>query len=291
MRPDATTATATALRVRPFEPADLDDAAAVAASAFGLDLPDAAATERWRGRVAHAATTDPDGAFVAVAGGRIVGAAEAVRRERLWCLSLLTVLPGTQSAGAGRALLGRALGYARDADAGLIVSSSDPRALRLYGRAGFSLRPTFRALGTVDRRRLPRPDPTVREIAGDGLEALEPISRAVRVGPHTPELRYALGRGWPLLAVPGRGFAVAAPEIGVWLLVARDDDAATALLWSALERVDAGAAARVGWITGEQAWAVDVVLRAGLELSTNGALCVRGRAGTLRPYLPSAPFG
>ena len=49
--------------------------------------------------VAHAATTDPAGAFVAVVGGRVIGAAEAVRRERLWCLSLLTVAPGTQSAG------------------------------------------------------------------------------------------------------------------------------------------------------------------------------------------------
>jgi hypothetical protein len=43
-------------------------------------------------------------------------------------------------------------------------------------------------------------------------------------------------------------------------------------------------------MTGDQGWAVDLVLRAGLELSPYGALCVRGERGTLAPYLPSPPF-
>jgi GNAT superfamily N-acetyltransferase len=278
------------LLVRPYRPQDLDAAAGAGAAAFGLDLGEPAARRRWHGRVAHAATTDPGGAFVAELDGALVGVAEAIRRERLWCLSLFTVLPEAQGSGAGRALLERALGYAADADTRLIVSSSDPRALRLYGLAGFSLRPTMRASGAVDRRRLPRADRAVRELGPQDLEALEPISRDVRGGPHTPELRYALGRGGRLFAIPGRGFAAVAPEIGVWLLAARDEAAAAALLWVALAHVDDGVRVRVGWLTAEQGWAVDVALRAGLELTPYGALCVSGRAGALAPFIPSAPF-
>jgi ribosomal protein S18 acetylase RimI-like enzyme len=278
------------LQVRPLEPADLAAAAAVGAAAFGIDITAEHARDRWRGRVAHALSTDSGGAFVAVRDGAIVGVAEALVRERLWCLSLLTVLPGVQSAGAGRALMERALEYAAGTDAGLIVSSSDPRALRLYGRSGFSLRPSFCALGTVARGLLPRPDAAIREGGPADLDALEAISREVRGAPHTLELRYALGRGATLLLIDGHGFAVAAPELGVWLLAARDDAAATALLWAALAHVADGVRARVGWITAEQGWAIDVALRAGLELTVHGALCIRGRPGPLRPFLPSAPF-
>ena len=66
--------------------------------------------------------------------------------------------PGGPSAGAGRALLERSLAYGPDTDAGLIISSSDPRALRLYALAGFALRPTLEARGDVDRDSLPPPD-------------------------------------------------------------------------------------------------------------------------------------
>ena len=43
--------------------------------------------------------------------GRSIGVAQALQRERLWCLSLLTVRPDVQSAGAGRALMDSALRY------------------------------------------------------------------------------------------------------------------------------------------------------------------------------------
>jgi len=278
------------LDVRPFEPADLAVAAEVGASAFGLDLADERARERWRGRVGHTLTTDPAGAFVAELDGRVVGVAAALRRERLWCLSLLTVAPPAQGTGAGRELMARALEYGAGCDAGLIVSSSDPRALRLYARSGFSLRPTLQALGTIDRSALPPPAADLREGGEGDLDALATISREVRGAPHTDELRYALGRGGQLLVLDDRGFAVAAPELGLWLLAARDEAAASALLWAALARADDGVHARVGWITAEQGWAVDVALRAGLALSPHGALCVRGDPGSLGPYLPSAPF-
>ncbi|MBV8219054.1 MAG: hypothetical protein JO325_11365 [Solirubrobacterales bacterium] len=63
------------------------------------------------------------------------------------------------------------LGPVAELDAGLIVSSNDPRALRLYARAGFALQPTLAAEGEVDRRALPSAHPGIRE--DDDLEALQ----------------------------------------------------------------------------------------------------------------------
>jgi ribosomal protein S18 acetylase RimI-like enzyme len=88
---------------------DLPATAAVAAAAFEFDLDDPSVGDRWRGRVAYVLSTDPDGAFLAESDGRVVGVAQALKRERLWSLSLLAVRPDAQAAGVGRALLERSL--------------------------------------------------------------------------------------------------------------------------------------------------------------------------------------
>jgi ribosomal protein S18 acetylase RimI-like enzyme len=274
--------------VRPMEHADLAAATRASAASFGVDLFDPEMARRWSSRLAYVFGTDPGGAFVAEHEDRVVGVALAIVRESLWCLSLLAVDPEAQSAGAGRALFDRSLDYGEAAH-GLITSSNDARAIRLYASRGFALRPALQAEGSLDRRRLPRAPSEVRTGGADELEPLAPISREIRGAPHTRELAYALAIGGHLLTYRDRGFAVARPGHGVWMLVARDDEAASALLWSALELV--GDAERpVRWITAEQGWAVDVLVRAGLRLSADGALCVRGRPGPLRPFLPSPPF-
>jgi GNAT superfamily N-acetyltransferase len=268
-----------------------DDLAAVAeltAAAFSRDISDPAAAEYWRERIAYPWRTDPDGAFVAELDGSVVGAAEAMVRERLWCLSMLAVRPGIQSGGAGRMLLEHAVAYGRPRDPGLIVSSNDPRALRLYSACGFSLIPTFTALGTVDRRGLPHHGGGVCADEGGDLESFDELTRAIRGAPYTHELPWALGRGMRLLRLPDRGFAVLGEEGRVWALVARDEDAGRALLCGALALADGQATVR--WITGAQQWAIDVLLRARLKLVPHGALCVRGTPGALCPFLPSAPF-
>lgn len=281
------------LHLRQLEPSDLDATAELAAAAFGIDIDEEANRQRWLVRLAHPLRTDPDGAFIAERDGRVLGAAQAIRRERLWVLSLLAVDPASQSAGAGRALIERTLGYGAEGDTGLIVSSSDPRALRLYGLAGFSLRPTFEARGSFDRAKLPRADPAVREAGEDELQELAAISREVRGAPHTAELAFALGRGGRLLRYGDRGFSVTLPRLAVWLLAARDPEAAQALLRGALELVGEVEEDHrsVRWITGGQDWAIDLLLRAGYALRPYGALCVRGPLGPLHPYLPSPPFG
>ena len=82
--------------------ADLDDAASVSAAAFDIDVSDEQSERLWRHRVGYPLGTDPDGAFVAELDGRIVAAAQALRRERLWCLSMLAVHPDRRGSAPGR---------------------------------------------------------------------------------------------------------------------------------------------------------------------------------------------
>ena len=80
------------------------------------------------------------------------GAAQAVIRDRLWILSLLTVSPTLGRAVRGARWSRRPSHTTRGTDAGMIIASNDPRALRLYGSSGFALEPTFQVTGTVDPR-------------------------------------------------------------------------------------------------------------------------------------------
>jgi GNAT superfamily N-acetyltransferase len=273
--------------VRPMDAGSIDAVARLCAETFA-GAGDVTVARRWRDRVAYLLTTDPAGSFVGELDGQIRGVSQAVRREGLWCLSLLAVDPSFQSKGAGRALFGAALDYCGHGP-GLIVSSNDHRALRLYAAAGFSLHPALQASGRVDRRRLPLRDGDVCVSELHSPDWLSAVSRDVRGAAYGAEIDYALERGAQLVQLAERGFAVAEPGRGVWMLIARDEASASSLLWTALEVV--GSAERpVRWIPGVQDWAVRVVLQAGLEVSAYGALCVRGDPGPLRPFLPSEPF-
>jgi predicted N-acetyltransferase YhbS len=273
-----------------MEETDLDQVARVAGAAFGLDFSDQDAFERWQDRLAHPLRADPEGSFVAERDGRVVGVGQALKRERLWLLSMLTVEPGEQGGGAGRLLLERTLQECDGTDCGLIVSSNDPRAMRLYARTGFTVLPTVQSEGALDRASLPALDPRIREGGVDDIEQLAPISRDVRGGPHTSELRYALEHDGRLLFMPERGFVVVLPNWCVWLLAARDEEAARALLWAGLADVGDSDRSVVRWLTADQQWGIQVLVEAGFRLTAYGALCVQGHPGPLAPFIPSGPF-
>jgi GNAT superfamily N-acetyltransferase len=244
---------------------------------------------RGRARIAHLLDTDPDGAWVAAQDGQPVGVALALMREEVWGLSLLAVAGGHQGAGIGRRLLAQALRYGEGARGGIILSSVDPRAMRSYARAGFALRPCVCATGHVDRSALPA---GLRARAGDPVadrETCDAASRAVRGATHGADVQRMIELGGRLLVLDGRGFAVVRDST-VPLLAARDDEAARDLLWSALAAVQPGATAQVDFLTAEQGWAIDIVLRAGLALSPDGPVFVRGDVGPMRPYVPSGAY-
>ncbi len=239
-------------------------------------------------RMRRLLATDPGGCWVADADdGELAGAALAIVREGVWGLSIFAVRPGLQSAGLGRALLERALAHGDGARGGIVLSSSDPRALRLYARAGFALHPVVSASGTAAGM---AEAPGVRPFtAADHAMAAE-VGRHVRGAAHGADLDALAEAGAELLALPGSGF-VAHRDGKLILLAAADEPAATALLETALARTPAGTEVDLGWMTGAQGWAVDVALAAGLELRIGrGAVALRGATGTFHPYLPSGAY-
>lgn len=282
-------ATAAAL-VRPMVEHDIHQVATVTAEAFGTDIGEAWARRVWEQRLRHSLINDPDGSFVSARDGLVTGAAQAVIRDRVWILSLMAVSPTLGAGGEGRALMDSALDYGRDCDGGLIIASNDPRALRLYASSGFALQAAFKANGTVDPSVLPDPDPAITPVAPADLGSLEQISRAARGAAHTPDLEVALFRGSSVSRLEDRGFVVSMPGRGVWALAARDEQAATALLWHALAELLHEPRIEIGWVTGHQQWAIDVLLAARLSLSAYGAIATRGDVGPMHPYIPSPPF-
>jgi hypothetical protein len=150
------------------------------------------------------------------------------------------------------------------------------------------------ASGRIDPGSLPAPSHEITEVSGRDaeLDDLAAVSRAVRGGPHTPELRFALAQGWPLLRYGDRGFVVASPQFNrIWLLVARDEEAAGELMTAALGLLAGPSELQVRWITGGQDWAIRTALAAGLRLQIGAAVAVCGGPATTLPYIPSGPFG
>jgi hypothetical protein len=173
----------------------------------------------------------------------------------------------------------------------MIVASDDPRALRLYASSGFALEPTFKVSGRVDPRLVPVLHPAITPVVATQLDTLAPISRAARGAAHTPDLEVALYRGSSFFRLEDRGFVVTTPGRGIWMLAARDEAAATALLWYGLWQNQREAQVDIGWVGGRQRWALDVCVAARLSFTTYGAIALRGNVGPLHPYIPSPPFG
>ena len=221
--------------------------------------------------------------------GRLIGAALALVEDGIWGLSWFAVAPGAQERGVGRRLLEAALDYGGDARGAIIQSSADPRAMRLYATSGFDVRPCLAAAGIPRRDAIPG---GLRSVEGDdvALELGIALGREVRGGAYAPEdLRTLLDSGFGLLRCgdDGIAFHIAGHPA---LLVARDDDTATDLLWSCLAAAPNGGTVVVDCLTAGQDWAIRASLEAGLALSPDAPLFVRGELGPLRPWLANGAF-
>jgi GNAT superfamily N-acetyltransferase len=252
--------------------------------------------ERRAWRTAHLLGTDPDGSWVAVAPGadgreEVVGVALAIVREGIWGLSLLGVAPGWQGAGLGGRLLAGALSTLEGCRGGLILASTDPRALRRYFRAGFALKPCVSAAGEVNRSRIPaglasRPGDAASE---RDRKLADDASRFVRGASHAQDLEAFAATGGQLLVHDGGGWAVAR-DGGPMVVAARSDEVAQDLLWSCFATATPGATVHLDFVAADNDWAIEVALDMGLSLATEGPLFVRGDVGPLAPYLPSGAY-
>ena len=63
--------------------------------------------------------------------------------------------PGRQGQGIGKPLLAAAMNHGRACTRGMLSSSSDAKAVRVYHQAGFDLHPQMYLTGTLDRSRAP----------------------------------------------------------------------------------------------------------------------------------------
>jgi len=242
-------------------------------------------------RIERPRLTDPGGAWVAERGGEIEGVALGIVRERLWGFSLFAVDEQLQGRGVGRELLNRSLAYGeeRGAEGWIILSSEKPAAMRLYGQAGFHLLPTFSAVGVADLRRAPDGLDAVEDAGAGGKATADALAREVRGAAYGEDLSNLLENGSRLLAYEDR--AVAFVRDGyVQLLLARDEEAASLVLWAAIAGSRPGVTALLLFISGAQQWAIRVALDARLPLSPDGPLCVKGRLGPLAPFLPNGAY-
>lgn len=277
-------------RLRAFTYEDLPQAVELWAGAFGVELPDEDARLKATQRLAFSLDSDPAGSFAAEIEGRLVGLSQALVKERLWVLSSLAVDRGAQDRGVGRALLERAFAYGGEGLGRLVVSSDDPRAIALYGAMGLEVRRTVQAAGTPRGAGLGGAAGRFREGGRRDLAGLEELSREIRGAPHTRELEFALERGDARLLLGEEAFAVVRPGHGVWLLLAREEQQAQALLGASLGLAGECERSCVRWVTHDQHWALEVFEREGLAVAGYGALCVGGAPGPLRPFIPSGPF-
>lgn len=248
------------------------------------------AAASWRRRLDHLLVHDAGGCWVAEDGTGMIGIASSLRRETWWGLSSYFVRGDRQGAGVGARLMEAALTHSQGAVRGLICSTSDPRAVRRYRAAGFTLHPTMLAGGRVDRALLPVVD-HVREGTASDLDLCDSLDRRTRGAGHGVDHTLILGEH-PLLVVDdttGSGYCYLNTAGGPYLLAATNMRTAQRLLWESLAHTAPDVAVQVRYLSAEQEWAVDVALAARLDIHSQGYLAYRFMKPAA-PYVPSVHF-
>lgn len=222
--------------------------------------------------VAH----DPGGCWVADDGESLVGFATSVRRGDLWILATYVVRPDLQGQGIGVRILEAAQRHAAGCSRGMLSASADPKAVRRYLSAGFVLHPQMYLRGTVDRATIPA-SAGVREGAADDTRLLDLLDRHTRGAGHGPDHEH-LQEEWRLLVADGapgdRGYAYVDEKARVQLLAAESDAAARRVLWAAL--AETTGETTIAHVSAANAWAIDVGVRARLDVGQEGYLALRG---------------
>jgi len=286
--------------IRPMRPADVSDVERLTGAAYHqldvttrpINRPEPAGRDertaaRWRARCLRSIEHDPGGCWVAEVDSGLAGVAISAKRELMWILSGFAVAPAAQGSGLGGRLLDAALAYGSGCLRGMLASSIDPRAVRRYRLAGFTLYPTMQLWGPVDRALLPVVD-YVRQGTPADRDLADSVDRLTRGAAHGPD-HESLAALSDLLVVDqptGQGYAYVRPGGSVELLAASNMRTAQRLLWECLARTVPGQPVELGHVSAEQEWAVDVAMAARLEVHQRGYLALRHMRPPA-PYLPS----
>jgi GNAT superfamily N-acetyltransferase len=234
----------------------------------------------WTQRVRHLVTTDPGGCWVAERDDEVLGVVVSFVREKMWLLASYAVLPEAQGLGLGKALLQPALEHGRGCLRGMLNASSDPKALRRYHAAGFTLHPQMFLRGTPDRSQVPVVQ-HVREGSLNDVDLMDSVDRRTRGAAHGPDHELLLQQYRLVVAESSSAQGYAYLDGGPTLLAATDRRTASMLLWESLATSDD---VLVGHITAENAWALDVGMAARLDVYQEGYLGVRHMKPP-KPYL------
>jgi GNAT superfamily N-acetyltransferase len=235
----------------------------------------------WVARARHLVATDPGGCWVAERDGVLLGVVVSFVREKMWLLASYAVVPEAQGLGLGKALLAPALDHGRGCLRGMLNASSDPKALRRYHAAGFTLHPQMFLRGTPDRTRIPVVE-RVREGNENDIDLMDSVDRRTRGAAHGVDHQLLMGQLRLVVSETSSAQGYAYLDHGVALLAATDRRTASRLMWEALAASDGEVV--IGHVTAENSWAVDVGLAARLELHQEGYLGLR-RMRPPQPYL------
>jgi hypothetical protein len=260
------------MRIRPLRVEDVTEAADVCGADADV--------------VMHLAQHDPAGCWVAD-DGTVSAVVLSTRRDLLWCLAALAVDP--TATGVGPNLLQAALAYSQGCLRGLAVLLDDPRTARWVRMAGFTLHPTMRLAGRVDRSALPIVE-GVRGGTASDRALVESVDRRVRGAARGPDHERLVDRADLMVCDIATGSGYAFHRDGTPLaLGATTREVARRLLWAVLATAPQRQV-EIARVSAEQDWAVDVGLAAGLGVHVGGYLALRHMRPP-SPYLPAAFLG
>ncbi|NPV08905.1 MAG: GNAT family N-acetyltransferase [Anaerolineae bacterium] len=145
---------------------------------------------------------EPEGCFVAVIGGQVVGTTTTERFDRVGWIGMVTVAPERRGNGIGRALMQSAIAYLRGAGVRTVKLDATPMGRPLYDKLGFV--PEYPLQRVVGRGR-PLDAPGVRRYQGEPsvFDSIAELDRAT-YGVDRREMLRHLAHGWPELAAVHR---------------------------------------------------------------------------------------
>jgi len=202
---------------------------------------------------------------------------------------MLAVSPKHQEAGIGQRLLDAALDYSTGCSAAYIFSSSDPRAIHRYVRAGFTMHPAVQvtARTVVD---LAYPHIRVGEGGAEDVAFVESIDRALRGSARSADVTYWLESGSILLLHEQGGYAMLSSN-RLAALGAVNDTIARDLFRAVLSGHPDGLIRSASWITAEQQWAIEEAAAQRATIEVHGSVMAKGMGHRPHPYLPNGLFG